>query len=182
MKNWVTSSAWRSTRRSSERKLFESNELVIRDNDGTKSIRLVVRPFLEQGLTDTVMVVFDEITSRPSPAGRKKKAPAKTNIDSRVAALEQELRANKHYLQTTIDELEVANEELKSTNEELQSTNEELQSTNEELETSKEELNSTNEELETVNAELQHRVDELSDVNNDMTNLLSSSEIATHFS
>ncbi len=163
------------------KKAVRVEELAIRDNDEAKRIRLVVRPLLEQGLTDTVMVVFDEITSRPAPAGKKKKAPAKAEIDSRVAALEQELRATKHYLQTTIDELEVANEELKSTNEELQSANEELQSTNEELETSKEELNSTNEELETVNAELQHRVDELSDVNNDMNNLLSSSEIATLF-
>ena len=63
----------------------------------------------------------------------------------------------------------------------MQSTNEELQSTNEELETSREELQSTNEELEMVNSELQNKVDQLSDANNDLNNLLSSTEIATIF-
>ena len=66
-------------------------------------------------------------------------------------------------------------------NEELQSTNEELQSTNEELTTSKEEMQSLNEELQTVNAELQSKVDELSGANNDLKNLLNSTDIATMF-
>jgi len=71
--------------------------------------------------------------------------------------------------------------EVKSTNEELQSANEELQSTNEELTTSKEEMQSLNEELQTVNAELQSKVDDFSRVNNDMKNLLNSTDIATLF-
>ena len=79
------------------------------------------------------------------------------------------------------EEMQTSQEELKSTNEELQSTNEELQSTNEELTTSKEEMQSLNEELQTVNAELQSKVDELSAANNDMKNLLNSTDIATVF-
>jgi len=63
----------------------------------------------------------------------------------------------------------------------MQSTNEELQSTNEELTTSKEELQSMNEELQTVNQELQTRLEELSHANNDMKNLLDSTDIATLF-
>jgi two-component system CheB/CheR fusion protein len=63
----------------------------------------------------------------------------------------------------------------------MQSTNEEMQSTNEELTTSKEEMQSLNEELQTVNAELQGRLDELSLANNDMKNLLNSTEVATLF-
>jgi two-component system CheB/CheR fusion protein len=59
--------------------------------------------------------------------------------------------------------------------------NEESQSTNEELETSKEELQSINEELTTVNSELQMKIDELSRINDDMTNLFNSTEIATIF-
>jgi two-component system CheB/CheR fusion protein len=66
-------------------------------------------------------------------------------------------------------------------NEELQSANEELQSSNEELTTSKEEMQSLNEELQTVNAELQSKLDELSGTNNDMNNLLNSTDIATVF-
>jgi two-component system CheB/CheR fusion protein len=72
-------------------------------------------------------------------------------------------------------------DELKSTNEELQSVNEELQSTNEEMETSKEELQSVNEELATVNAELQNKVADLSRANNDMSNLLAGTGVATLF-
>jgi two-component system CheB/CheR fusion protein len=77
--------------------------------------------------------------------------------------------------------MQTSQEELKSTNEELQSTNEELQSTNEELTTSKEEMQSLNEELQTVNAELQSKLSEFEQANNDMKNLLNSTEIATLF-
>jgi two-component system CheB/CheR fusion protein len=101
--------------------------------------------------------------------------------DARIAALEQELRTKKEYLQSTIEEMETSNEELKSSNEELQSVNEELQSTNEELETSKEELQSVNEELGTVNSELQQNVTELSRTNNDMNNLLAGTGVGTVF-
>ena len=63
----------------------------------------------------------------------------------------------------------------------MQSTNEELQSTNEELMSSKEEMQSLNEELQTLNAELQSKVDDFTRVNNDMKNLLNSTDIATLF-
>jgi transcriptional regulator with PAS, ATPase and Fis domain len=56
-----------------------------------------------------------------------------------------------------------------------------LQSANEELTTSKEEMQSLNEELQTDNAELQSKVEDLTWVNNDMENLLNSTEIATVF-
>ena len=46
---------------------------------------------------------------------------------------------------------------------------------------SKEEMQSLNEELQTVNAELQSKVDEFARVNNDMKNLLNSTDIATLF-
>ena len=91
------------------------------------------------------------------------------------------LKLTKERLNITIEELTTSNEELKSANEELQSMNEESQSTNEELETSKEELQSINEELSTVNSELQIKIDELSMINDDMTNLFNSTEIATIF-
>ncbi len=95
--------------------------------------------------------------------------------------LEIELRRCRQELQGTLEEMQTSQEELKSTNEELQSTNEELQSTNEELTTSKEEMQSLNEELQTVNAELQSKVTDYIQSNNDMKNLLNSTEIATLF-
>ena len=63
----------------------------------------------------------------------------------------------------------------------MQSNNEELQSTNEELTSSKEELQSLNEEMQSVNAELREKLDEQSQSNNDMKNLLDGIEIATVF-
>jgi two-component system CheB/CheR fusion protein len=77
--------------------------------------------------------------------------------------------------------MQASQEELKSYNEEMQSTNEELQSTNEELTTSREEMQSLNEELQTVNAEQQSKMDELARINDDMRNLLNSTEIVTIF-
>jgi two-component system, chemotaxis family, CheB/CheR fusion protein len=115
----------------------------------------------------------------PAPASKNKAPEGKR--DDNQHRLERELEHVRGSLRGNVDELQTSNEELKSSNEELQSTNEELQSTNEELETSKEELHSLNEELQTVNAELQQNMDELARVNDDMQNLLNSTDIATLF-
>ena len=88
--------------------------------------------------------------------------------------MEAELTHTKENLQSAIEELETSNEELQASNEELQTSNEELQSTNEELQ-------SVNEELYTVNAEYQRKIAELTELTNDMDNLLSSTEVGTIF-
>jgi two-component system CheB/CheR fusion protein len=118
-----------------------------------------------------------------APGKQPGKQPGKVNkrLTSRERELELELQQTRESLRRMIEELDASNEEMKSTNEELQSTNEELQSTNEELETSKEELQSLNEELQTVNAEFQDKIRDLSTANDDMNNLLNSTEIATIF-
>ncbi len=92
----------------------------------------------------------------------------------RIQDLEQELQFTRENLQATIEELETSNEELQATNEELLASNEELQSTNEELQ-------SVNEELHTVNTEHQHKIMELTELNNDINNLMESSGMATLF-
>ena len=63
----------------------------------------------------------------------------------------------------------------------MQSINEEYRSTAEELETSKEELQSINEELQTVNAELKIKFDSVSRANNDLQNLMASTDVGTLF-
>jgi two-component system CheB/CheR fusion protein len=131
-------------------------------------------------LSGTVMIIFTdmpEITDNKLLAKIGKKAL--TSV--KQLELEKELQHTREEMQDTLEEMQTSQEELKSTNEELQSTNEELQSTNEELTTSKEEMQSLNEELQTVNAELQSKVDDFSRVNNDMKNLLNSTDIATLF-
>jgi len=92
----------------------------------------------------------------------------------RVTELKQELQAAREYLQATIEELEAANEELKSTNEEMQSANEELES-------SREELQSLNEELVTLNSEHEQKIARLTQVNNDLTNVLTRIDVGIIF-
>jgi two-component system CheB/CheR fusion protein len=90
--------------------------------------------------------------------------------EDRMRDLEHELQFTRENLQAAIEELETSNEELQATNEELLASNEELQSTNEELQ-------STNEELFTVNAEFQNKIIELTELHNDLDNLLSATQI-----
>jgi len=129
-------------------------------------------------LRGRVLLVFTDLPPVPAP-GRGVKASSRTQRT--VKALQDEIRHVRMESRTLREQMQTSQEELKSSNEELQSTNEELQSTNEELTTSKEELQSLNEELQTVNHELQSKVDELSRSNNDMSNLLNSTDIATLF-
>ena len=63
----------------------------------------------------------------------------------------------------------------------MQTTNEELHASNEELQSTNEELQSVNEELYSVNAEYQRKIAELTELTNDMDNLLSSTDIGTIF-
>jgi len=156
-------------------------KVPVRSNGDIQHVDLTVRPVPElanQG--NALLVVFEDVEGENAGAQEGIIEPSLA-ADQRVAELERELRANREYLQTTIEELETSNEELKSTNEEMQSANEELQSTNEELETSKEELQSVNEELVTVNTEHEIKLSELSKAHDDMTNLLASTDVGTIF-
>jgi two-component system CheB/CheR fusion protein len=117
----------------------------------------------------------------PQPPLEPLKSPGLQSPDDHSAELERDLQYARDSLQSTIDDLQTSNEELRASNEELQSVNEELQSTNEELETSKEEMQSLNEELTTVNSELQAKVAELARSNDDMQNLLNSTNMAIVF-
>jgi two-component system CheB/CheR fusion protein len=156
--------------------------LHVKTNGSFQTINLTVHYLNEpEHLRGLLLVVFqDVLTPKQEKAGRPRTVSERI-LKERAEELEAELKSTKEHLQTTIEEMETSSEELQSSNEELQSANEELQSTNEELETSKEELQSSNEELMTVNAELQNKMDELAQANNDMTNLLSSTKIATIF-
>ncbi|MGD0819904.1 MAG: chemotaxis protein CheB [Desulfomonilia bacterium] len=141
------------------------------------TLQAIEEPEALQGM---FLVVFKDVATS---TGRKPavRVTGHSSPHAAIAELEEESRHLREDLLNTREEMQTSQEELKATNEELQSANEELQSTNEELTTSKEEMQSLNEELQTVNAELQSRVDELSRLNNDMKNLLNSTEIATVF-
>jgi two-component system CheB/CheR fusion protein len=147
---------------------------------GVQTVEITVEPILDvEALRGTVLVVFTEVVSPVvEPPGKSKRIAAPP---AALERREQELRLAREELRSMSEQMQTSREELRSANEELQSTNEELQSTNEELTTSKEEMQSMNEELQTLNHELQTKVDELSRTNNDMRNLLDSTDIATLF-
>ena len=104
--------------------------------------------------------------------------PERFDVDveasQRILELEHELQQTHENLQAVIEELEATNEEHQATNEELIASNEELQSANEEL-------HSVNEELYTVNREYQSKIEELTELDNDIDNLLRSTDIGVVF-
>ena len=163
-------------------KASKDNEEVIyqnirvREGNRTAAINLRVRPIEDhlynQRLT---LITFEDVAPESGePMGNIEVIDVSQQARQRIQDLEQELQYTRENLQATIEELETTNEELQATNEELMSANEELQSTNEELQ-------SVNEELITVNAEYQAKIQELVELNDDMNNLLASTEIGTIF-
>jgi len=135
-----------------------------------------------ESLNGYVMIIFTDLPGKKEIITSAKTIKGSGDTTSeREAELERKLRYTEEEMQSTMEEMQTTQEELKSTNEELQSANEELQSANEELTSSREEMQSLNEELQTLNAELQTKVDDYSRVDNDMKNLLDSTDVATLF-
>lgn len=180
--------------RSSLQQAFEKNQLVeigrvrMRYEEHYQPVRIRIKPLYgeRQVAEGLLMVSFFDVEA-PLLSKEDGTAPIidEAELDKASASLmrqlEDELKTTKEDLQSTLEEMEASNEELKASNEEMMSVNEELQSTNEELETSREELQSLNEELTTLNNQLQDKVVELEQANNDILNLLNSTEVATLF-
>ena len=141
-------------------------------------INIRVRPVLRDGNSTQgfILLIFE-----PAASGEGVENFV-TLADEPVAKhLDEELMRVKTQLRNSVEQHEFRAEELKANNEELQAMNEELRSAAEELETSKEELQSINEELRTVNQELKIKIDETILNNNNLHNLINSSDIGTIF-
>lgn len=148
------------------------------DGKDGRIVSMTVMPLPRTPQGDFFLVSFAPVARQAEHAP----TPEQTqDMSSRERALQEELKATRTELQSTIEYQETTNEELKAANEESISVNEELQSINEELETSKEELQSFNEELNTVNSQLQHKIGELESTTDDLNNLLAGSDTATLF-
>lgn len=176
-------------------RVLKKNERVtyrgvsIQSEDGTiRHIDILAEPMNDRGRSDRdrnsnlYVVVFHEGPERQLVAAKVKDndkeslSPDAIRYDTgqHIQDLKAELQYTKETLQATIEELETSNEELQATNEELLASNEELQSTNEELQ-------SVNEELVTVNTEYQEKILEVSEVNNDIENLLANTRLGVIF-
>ena len=158
----------------------QARRVLVQLDGVERQVQMTAQPVQEPEVSTgpLVFVLFEEIDAalvaepRPDPGERD---------DPLVVQLEDELTRTKEQLQNTIEHSETSTEELKASNEELQAINEELRSATEELETSKEELQSMNEELITVNQELKGKVEEMAKINDDLQNLIASTDIATLF-
>lgn len=156
------------------------NGVSAKTAEGETRLVLSVRPIHSRHTSETYLFVTLQESERPALPSVTARRATESDVDideasrDRLKEVETELQHTKENLQSTVEELETSNEELQATNEELVASNEELQSTNEEL-------HSVNEELYTVNAEYQRKISELTQLNNDIDNLLRSTEIGTIF-
>lgn len=142
---------------------------------GQEQLKVTVRPLKgRQTHVKYLYVALETIEVRPVAEHTGSVVDVGQASQEHVSALEAELRHTRESLQAAVEELESSNEELQASNEELLASNEELQSTNEEL-------HSVNEELYTVNAEYQKKITELTELTDDMDNLLQSTDVGTIF-
>ena len=142
------------------------------EQESTRYLHLEV-VYNDDRLTDEffcITIQQEESALQPVP----ERFNADLEASQRILKLEQELQQTRENLQAVIEELEATNEEHQATNEELIASNEELQSANEEL-------HSVNEELYTVNTEYQSKIEQLTELNNDIDNLLRSTDIGVVF-
>ncbi len=154
----------------------------VKTNGHYQLVKLTVEQLTgPEELDGLLLVTFEDLPTPPKAARGRTKPASGSDKEKLLEQMEQELAFTRQHLQQTIEQMQTTVEELKSANEELQSTNEELQSTNEESNTAKEEMQALNEELMTVNLQFRAKTDELTEVNNDMANLLNSAATSTLF-
>lgn len=165
----IVSNIFRRVKENNERITFEGLKLT--KDDGVIIFNLEGR-LLQHNEDNTFFVVsFIEVKKESTTSEIKEVINLEDQYKDQLSELQNELQFTKENLQATVEELETSNEELQASNEELIASNEELQSTNEELQ-------SVNEELYTVNSEYQNKIEELTQLNNDVHNLLKNTEIA----
>jgi two-component system CheB/CheR fusion protein len=162
-------------------KVLNDQEMVtyknirVGEGDNGKMIDMMVKPFVEPGTRQKLALIqFNPVLVAQTETQQTPTYDLASSAQQRIQDLEHELQYTRESLQATVEELETSNEELQATNEELFAANEELQSTNEEL-------HSVNEELITVNAEYHAKIQELTRLNEDINNLLSSTDVGTLF-
>ncbi|HZO12124.1 MAG TPA: CheR family methyltransferase, partial [Polyangiaceae bacterium] len=152
---------------------YDSVELH-RDNEPAEQLRLKIDTLIDARSGSTAYHVIFESLGPKAPVEENAPVDAANVSRDYLQSLESQLQATRESLQATVEALQASNEELQATNEELLSSNEQLQSTNEEL-------HSVNEELHSVNAESERRIKELTELNNDIDNLLCSIDVGVLF-
>jgi two-component system, chemotaxis family, CheB/CheR fusion protein len=163
------------------RQPVEARGVAVGSEDGSRVVNLMVRPMSAHGdeTPSFFLVLFEESGGGRTHAGAEAVIPV--SRDETVRQLEAQVLRLKTQLRQTIERHDRFAADNTGATEELQAVNEELRSSSEELETSKEELQSLNEELQTVNQELKLTIEEQTRFNDDLQNLMRSTEIGTIF-
>ena len=160
-------------RAKAERSPVSYRSIKVQRTEGSCYLKLEVTYNQSNKLADDFFAIVIQEDETPQPT-LGESFEVNESANQRIMELEYELQQTSENLQAVIEELEATNEEQQATNEELTASNEELQSANEEL-------HSVNEELYTVNAEYQSKIEELTELNNDVDNLLRSTDIGVVF-
>jgi two-component system CheB/CheR fusion protein len=162
-----------------EKRTAEVTVGAIKHEGQRRAVAMTVSPIgSPRNASPVLLVSFEEPAN---PAADEQGPPSAAGHGQTVDQLEEELRLTRQEARDVCEQYDRLVEDYSTSNEEMLSINEELQSANEELETSKEELQSLNEELNTLNNELRSKVESVEQTNNDLNNLLASTEIATLF-
>jgi len=144
------------------RRRVMADALSITTNQGIQRVMVTIQPMPGLGADESLhMVVFQDL-GLPQ---RMEQDDTEEGTDLVVVQLEQQLHHARLDLERTVQTLEQTNEELKTANEEFLVMNEELRASNAALETAKEEAEQSRQILECTN--------------NDLENLLDSTQIAT---
>src|SRR5205807_9644172 len=106
-------------------------EIAIKTDGKFIDVNLEVVPLKTSTNLPYFLIAFEEALPRPIPGPTTGRARGAKYVrdqmaeDRKLLHLEQELTANKEYLQSIIQDNESAIEELRAANEEIQSSNEE---------------------------------------------------------
>ena len=148
--------------------------IKLAEENNVRTMQLKVDLYEQNKVADDLYMVSFEEKNRSIPLKKEESFQPDSQASERISQLEYQLQQAEESFQTLIQELESIDEEHQAANEELTASNEELQSTNEEL-------HSVNQELYTVNSEYQLKIYELIELNEDVNNLLRSTNIGVVF-
>ncbi len=144
------------------------------EENNVRTMQLKVHLSEDNKVAGNLFVISFEEQNISIPLIKGENFQPDSQASERISQLEYQLQQAEESFQTLIQELESIDEEHQAANEELTASNEELQSTNEEL-------HSVNEELYTVNSQYQLKIHELIELNEDINNLLQSTNIGVVF-
>jgi two-component system CheB/CheR fusion protein len=173
-----------------EKKDVLYRDVSIKENQKGHYIHLTVKSFTVNSTNEKLMILFFQEAEKHGEGDGEdiievdniqQSFNLKSNFSQHIKVLDQELLLAKDSLQALNQRLETSNEELETSIEELETANDQLIVSNEELQSTNEELQSGNEELIAVNNEYQYKIQELTDLNTDMSNFFNSTNIATVF-